>query len=233
MLVSCLMPTYNKAPDSLWLVEEAIECFLRQDYADKELIIVNDTPGQTLRLAEPLPNVLLVNLPRRANTLGEKRNIVAALARGDVLFCWDDDDISLDWRISLSLERLGDADYWQPTNSLASINAQDERPKFDVVDVYAAGCFRRYAFVKAGGYPFTNMYEDSILRDRMPNVRRTALAPQERFYWYRWGTGSHHVSGLGADGYDDAGRQTIAQGVFVLRPHWRRDYVELLKGVVA
>jgi glycosyltransferase involved in cell wall biosynthesis len=32
MKVSCLCPTFNRVPLKQWLLEEAIECFLRQDY---------------------------------------------------------------------------------------------------------------------------------------------------------------------------------------------------------
>src|SRR5205807_10283597 len=37
-LVSCIMPTYNRRP----FVPQAIQYFLRQDYINKELVIVDD-----------------------------------------------------------------------------------------------------------------------------------------------------------------------------------------------
>ena len=39
LLVSCIMPTYNRRQ----FVSQAIKYFLRQDYARKELIILNRT----------------------------------------------------------------------------------------------------------------------------------------------------------------------------------------------
>ena len=47
-MISCLMPTYNRIPGRQFLIDEALESFLLQDYEDKELIICNDTPGQKL-----------------------------------------------------------------------------------------------------------------------------------------------------------------------------------------
>jgi glycosyltransferase involved in cell wall biosynthesis len=48
MKVSCICPTYNRPPNYQWLLEEAIESFLRQDYAEKELLVLNDCAGQEL-----------------------------------------------------------------------------------------------------------------------------------------------------------------------------------------
>src|SRR5690349_24951790 len=103
-LISCLCATYNRAPDFLHLVEEAIESFLRQDYPHKELIVVNDTPGQELTCAAE--GVVIVNLPRRIRTVGDKQNAAVAIANGALLAPWDDDDISLPWRLSYSADRL-------------------------------------------------------------------------------------------------------------------------------
>ena len=47
-LVSCICPTYNRPPRHQHLLEEAIASFLRQDYPNKELIVLNDCPGQEL-----------------------------------------------------------------------------------------------------------------------------------------------------------------------------------------
>ncbi len=43
--ISCLCPTYNRGSGKLNLLQEAVECFRRQDNPDRELIIGNDTPG--------------------------------------------------------------------------------------------------------------------------------------------------------------------------------------------
>ena len=111
-LISCICPTYNRLPYHRHLIEEAIESFLRQTYPNKELIVVNDCPGQ--ELVCEAPGVRVVNVPERFANLGDKRNAGHQLAQGEVFCPWDDDDISLPWRLSLSVELLGDADYLNP-----------------------------------------------------------------------------------------------------------------------
>jgi len=86
-LVSCIMPT----SDRLNFVSEAIRCFLRQDYPNLELVIVDDGVHP---VGPVLPNdarLRLIQLPQKKN-IGAKRNMACALARGEYIAHWDDDD---------------------------------------------------------------------------------------------------------------------------------------------
>lgn len=85
-LVSCIMPTRNRPG----LVAQAYTYFQRQRYPNKELIVVAD--GASLRDILPQSDcVRLVEVPD-SRTIGEKRNISCAFARGDIIVQWDDDD---------------------------------------------------------------------------------------------------------------------------------------------
>jgi glycosyltransferase involved in cell wall biosynthesis len=68
-LVSCICPTYNRPPHHQHLLEEAIESFLRQDYANKELIVLNDCPGQELLC--DAPGVRVVNAAERFPSISD------------------------------------------------------------------------------------------------------------------------------------------------------------------
>ena len=93
--VSCICPTFCR----VYLLEEAIESFLRQDYAgEKELIVCNDFLPQELIYNHK--DVKIINLPERAPNLGKKRNLSYENATGDLFLTWGDDDIHLTGRIS-------------------------------------------------------------------------------------------------------------------------------------
>jgi hypothetical protein len=85
--VTCVMPTYNRRG----FVERSIRLFLAQDYPHKELVIVDDGEDEVSDLVPPGAPVHHLRLPRRT-TIGEKRNLVAQDAAGDLLVQWDDDD---------------------------------------------------------------------------------------------------------------------------------------------
>jgi hypothetical protein len=85
--VTCVMPTYNRRG----FVERSIRLFLAQDYANKELVIVDDGEDEVSDLVPTGAPVHYLRLPRRT-TIGEKRNLVAQDADGDLLVQWDDDD---------------------------------------------------------------------------------------------------------------------------------------------
>lgn len=86
-LVSCLMPTADRRR----FVPRAIELFLRQDYAARELVIVDDGRDAVGDLVPADPRIRYVRAERSA-TLGAKRNLACSLARGELLLHWDDDD---------------------------------------------------------------------------------------------------------------------------------------------
>jgi glycosyltransferase involved in cell wall biosynthesis len=100
-LLSCIMPTYNRRA----YVPLAVRYFLRQDYPRAELVVVDDGSDP---VADCLPDdsrVRYVRLDRRL-TIGAKRNLACAEARGDVIVHWDDDDWYPPWRLRVQSAAL-------------------------------------------------------------------------------------------------------------------------------
>ncbi len=100
-LVSCIMPTHNRRG----FVPQAVGYFLRQTYANRELIIVDDGPESVAELIPPDPRIRYVRLPAKVN-LGAKRNRACQEAAGELLVHWDDDDWSADWRVAYQVAGL-------------------------------------------------------------------------------------------------------------------------------
>ena len=100
-LVSCVMATADRAD----FVPQAIEYFFRQDYPNRELIIVDDGAESIAPFVPGDPRIRYVRLEDR-RTMGAKHNLACELARGDVICHWDDDDWNADWRLSYQVEQL-------------------------------------------------------------------------------------------------------------------------------
>lgn len=235
-LVSCLCLTYRRPQRDQYLLEEAIESFLRQTYPNKELIVLNDCPGQILSCEAP--GVRIYNVPNRCNSVGEKRNLAVALARGEVLVPWDDDDISLPWRLELSVKRLGEADYYSPGIIWVSRGGKlQSQPIWFFAHV--ASMFTRTGFQQVGGYRAISFGEDlrfdEDLRSQAclspySNPHAHELADGDLFYLYRAGASGNHLSRAhNPFRWDEIGSRPIDQGHFTLRPHWRTDYVALTR----
>jgi glycosyltransferase involved in cell wall biosynthesis len=228
--VSCLCPTHNRAPSKLNLIEEAVESFLRQDYPNKELVVCNDTPGQTLRFDHP--QVRIVNTAVRCANLGEKRNLLAKLASGEVLCVWDDDDISLPWRLSRSVELLGDADYYNP-GAYWYLNGEHLHHDHALGCCYFASMYRKSTYEELGGTPALSLGEDYHMDQKLRTRKVAECAPlpvSDWFYIYRWGVSPVHLSGVAGDSFWDAiGKLPIERGEFVLQPHWEQDYAALTR----
>jgi hypothetical protein len=230
-LVSCICPTYNRPPHYQHLLEEAIASFLRQDYPNKELIVLNDCPGQELICDEP--GVRVVNVAERYPSIGDKLNAAVGLARGELIAPWDDDDISLPWRLSLSVERLGDGDYFNP-RCYWFLDNEGLHVDHSVGYAHNASLFRRAALEGVGAYPSESLGYDAALDAAFSGLAHRVdplrgdkeLRRSEWFYIYRWGVSPVHVSGSAAeDFYGEIGKRPVVEGRFHLSPHWRRDYV--------
>jgi hypothetical protein len=100
-LVSCIMPTTGRPAFAL----AAIDNFIRQDYRNRELIIVDDGAGSLAGLRLDHPQIRYFSLKGR-NSVGDKRNFACERSRGEVIVHWDDDDWSADWRVTCQVSEL-------------------------------------------------------------------------------------------------------------------------------
>lgn len=92
-LVSCIMPTYNRAE----FIEHAIAQFLKQDYPNKELIIIDDSEIPVQKLLPVMQSIRYSHYPVKLD-IGTKRNIACKSARGGIIVHLDDDDFyAPDW----------------------------------------------------------------------------------------------------------------------------------------
>lgn len=103
-LVSCIMPTANRRR----FVPQAIKYFQAQDYANKELVILDDGADSVAALIPDDPQIRYVRLTGK-RTLGAKRNECVEESRGDLIMHWDDDDWHAPHRISYQLETMLEA----------------------------------------------------------------------------------------------------------------------------
>jgi len=100
-LVSCIMPTANRRH----FVPQAIEYFLRQDYPEKELVILDDGEDSVADLVPDDPHIRYFHEKLRRN-IGAKRNALCELALGEFIAHWDDDDWYASNRLSYQLSGL-------------------------------------------------------------------------------------------------------------------------------
>jgi glycosyltransferase involved in cell wall biosynthesis len=100
-LVTCIMPTRDRRH----FVPRAIAYFQRQDYAERELIIVDDGEDAVADLVPSDARIRYVRLdgPR---SVGAKRNLACEMAHGVAIAHWDDDDWSAPSRLSTQMAAL-------------------------------------------------------------------------------------------------------------------------------
>lgn len=102
-LVTCIMPTYNRRS----FVPQAIRCFLRQDYPQLELLVLDDGSEPVSDLVPNNDRIRYIRLNQKL-TIGAKRNLACEQARGEFIVHWDDDDWYPHWRVRAQVNALLD-----------------------------------------------------------------------------------------------------------------------------
>ena len=98
--VSVIIPTYNRA----WVIKEAIDSVLTQDYTEFELIVVDDgSTDQTFDVLESYRNDIKV-LSQKNKGVSAARNRGIAEASGNFIAFLDSDDLWLSQKLSVQID---------------------------------------------------------------------------------------------------------------------------------
>lgn len=225
--VSCLCPTFGRPH----LLGEAIESFLRQDYPGaRELIILNDHPSLPI-IVPDLPDIIVINSHIRFSSLGCKRNKLAEYSSGDLLFPWDDDDISFPWRISETVDRMKNLHYFKPRD-LWWWDGITYRYTSET-NAHAMAGYSATLFKQVGGYPNMNSGEDLEFERKIRYtglLQGEELGPEYAFYLYRMDPNvTYHISNSEfGSGWEECASYVNAKftpGACSITPSWKEDYV--------
>lgn len=138
--VSVITPTYNRRK----FLPMLIHLYKNQTYPkeSRELIILDDSPTSNEDLIPTdFPNIRYYHQSERMN-LGEKRNKLNELAKGEIIVCFDDDDYQYPERIAHSVFKLN-----QSKKNLAGCT---------LLDIYYTDTNKIYRFGPYGANHATN-----------------------------------------------------------------------------
>lgn len=106
--ISAVCCTYRR----FTCIERSINCFLAQDYPNKELIIYNTDTESPYEGNKMYKNITFINCSMDLET-GEEYTNVGAIRRdalkfatGDYVVTWDDDDIFLPWFMRQAMDKI-------------------------------------------------------------------------------------------------------------------------------
>jgi hypothetical protein len=198
--ITCLCPTYRR-PGCL---PDAVRCFLRQDYPERHLLILNDAPEPIDAGALDLPEGMgrVVNAAQRYPTLGHKRQALLEMAATPLVAHWDDDDLVLPWHLSMCVAA------WRENPG-----ASCARPNLAWFGVGPSGAWRlrgpcrnvweglmvfeRERALALGGYALLDSGQAKALLvafARAGELHTWDPPLWEISYIYRWADGHRHVS---------------------------------------
>jgi O-antigen biosynthesis protein len=217
-LVTCIMPTCDRRA----FIPLALENFRRQDYPNKELVIVDDGDDAVGDLTLGRPGVRYIRLAMRAS-IGGKRNLACRRPRGEIIAHWDDDDWYAPDRLRYQVSPImsGEADLTGlvsdyvlelPSGDFWTTLPHLHRRMF-VGDVHGGTLVYRSSLLESGiRYPETNLAEDAALIRQAASRRQRLLrlANPGVFVYVRHGSNAWVEYAPGAF-LDPGGWQRIAR----------------------
>ena len=201
--ITCICPTYKRAE----LLQNAIACFVLQDYPHRNLIILDDAHQHRPQTGDKW-SLHVQNL--RYPTLSEKFNALGDMARDyrpDIIAVWEDDDIYLPHHLTdIAASWVGGKQYFAPANAWSTYDCPRGEVQLEsaVGRFHASWAYTRELWDELQGYPAT----DRLDFDMQMRGRAQAAAggvnhynKAEASYVYRWGNSHYHGSAQGEDGF--------------------------------
>lgn len=235
--VSCQCLTYGRPH----LLSEAVQSFILQDYpGPKELVILNDHP--TIKVVPHVSikgnkSIKWINLEERLPTIGEKRNYCCDKCSGDIIMCWDDDDISLPWRMSVTIQYMTNHMHFKPVQFIKYKRNRIIGVQSTTIGHNMSGMSKKL-WEEIGGYKEMQSGQDQVIEKA---INKSGFQSSERvtlseiFYIYRWiGTGSYHLSHKGwGKGFEYCEKMVAKSqykaGEYIIVPSWSVDFTDLYK----
>ena len=169
--VTCVMVTRDRPEFAL----KSIECFNRQDYLERELLIIDDGEDSLEHRLQLDEDGLVVGDSRiryvrltHPTSIGAKRNHGCQQAQSDIIVHWDDDDWMASWRLGYQVRSLIEYNaavcgldklyFYEPERDQAWQYVYPDRARFWVAG--ATLCYLK-SFWRQNPFPNINVGEDT------------------------------------------------------------------------
>lgn len=257
--ISCcaLMISFNRFPSKKNIPEEAIASFMYQTYPNKKLIILNLQPKQ--KIISNHPDIYVINFSEIPESFGQAYNIAIEKFPCDYYLMWDDDDISLPWRISESVRMVTQyqLDYWNPKRQhFLEVTMTDQSHYHPTVFIYDesncvchnASIFSYRSWKIVGGYPNISGNQDYFMELKLTSHQNVQygydienIEPSKIHHIYRWGFHQHASTYANNSFNDEHNKKIIHQlinslpeefyGTYELpvNPQWKYDYLKIVQ----
>jgi len=224
--ITVLLLTYGR-PEML---NESVQCFLRQNYEHKRLLIHND--DDRVKYVFDHPDVEIFNTPRRRGCLPQVINhAVMDLVRTEYFTLYEDDDILLPWGLSMMVSNMSNGKFHMPVGRWVM---SDDMLNFISDPVSTFLCSKQY-FKEIGGWPF-HCFDEKYFHDAALSEPRSSglLTPYESYFIYRFMADQYHLSGTrDPQAVADQVEKDIPAGTYHIEPAWQRDYVQMVRDAAA
>lgn len=232
-MISVLTITYQRQE----LLEEAIESFLRQDFAgESEMLIINDYAKVDYVFDHP--RVRIINLKERFQSIGQKLKYGFSECKYDAIYRLDDDDLMAPWALRHTWEDITTHPNYEIYRSNGHYAFVDNQMKGISSNINNGNVYTK-KYLSRIQMPDSSFGEDYAMTFKFDASIYTSPREQKSMI-YRWGMNTYHVSGLGENSNEFINKRTdelvnnasvernknLREGLVVLKPNFKNEYYQ-------
>lgn len=237
-MISVLTLTYQRH----FLLEEAMESFLRQDFTgETEMVIINDSDKVDYICNHP--KIRIINYKTRFPSIGQKLRFGFFQCQFDHIYRLDDDDLMAPWALRHTWDDIAANPDYEIYRSNGHYFFESNKYKGISCSVNNGNVYSK-KYLSRIEIPESSFGEDSAMT--FGYNAHIYLSPREqKTMIYRWGMSTYHISGMGEISNDamiewtehiirDAAKERntgIEEGTLVLRPHFDEEYYDQIQDI--
>ena len=234
-MISVLTLTYQRH----FLLEEAIESYLRQDFSGQsEMVVVNDS--DKVEYSFDHPRVRIINLKTRFPSIGEKLRFGFSQCQYEHIYRLDDDDLLAPWALRHTWDDITDYPGYAIYRSNGHYYFEFNRFKGISSSVNNGNVYTK-KYLSRIEIPDSSFGEDFAMTFNFD--AKMYISPREqKTMIYRWGMSTYHVSGMGnkdnqiisewtdhiIETVAKEKNETVEAGLIILNPHFDEEYYDLI-----
>jgi hypothetical protein len=228
-MISVLTLTYQRH----FLLEEAIESFLRQDFSgESEMVIINDSP--IVEYVFEHPKIRIINIKERFPSIGDKLKFGFSQCKYNYIYRLDDDDLMAPWALSHTWDDIIDHPCYEIYRSDGHYLFENNKFKGLSGNVNNGNVYTKQ-YLSRIEIPKTSFGEDYSMTFNF-NAKIYNSPREQKTMIYRWGMNTYHISGMGqisenarqewTDQIVENAAKGVDVGVLKLHPHFHEEYYQ-------
>ena len=225
--ITVLTITYNRFN----LLQEALKSFVDQKANDCEMLIINDQ--KDVDYVCDIPNVRIINHKIRFKSIYDKLLFGFQNSKNEYVYRLDDDDLISEKKLRLCQQSIASNPGYDLYRSKRHEFLSSNKYQGLTGSVNNGNIFSKKYMFRLEPKKMSIGEDYYMVYDGKPSTYSFDFASMI----YRWGMGTYHISGMSGTEPEEINKRTdkfsdMEQGTIKIKPVWKKNYYNIVRGII-